>query len=149
MEHGGVDVIELGVPFSDPSADGPVIQESNMVLRSIQLMCFSSLHPKIAVEQDITYAQVLGQVKAARDKGLKVPILLMGRSPCLIKARMYTQTGCVGYYNPVLAYGEQKAIQDACEAGANGFIMVDLPPEEAIAFRDKCAVAGYATSPAV
>jgi tryptophan synthase len=48
-----------------------------------------------------------------------------------------------GYYNPVLAYGEQKAIQDASEAGANGFIMVDLPPEEAIAFRDKCTTAGY------
>jgi len=43
----------------------------------------------------------------------------------------------------VLAYGEEKAIQDAREAGANGFIMVDLPPEEAIAFRDKCTTAGY------
>ena len=43
-----------------------------------------------------------------------------------------------GYYNPMLAYGEEKAIQDAYEAGANGFIMVDLPPEEAIVFREKC-----------
>src|SRR6266404_5098970 len=40
-----------------------------------------------------------------------------------------------GYYNPILAYGEQKAIQDAFEAGANGFIVVDLPPEEAVSFR--------------
>lgn len=39
----------------------------------------------------------------------------------------------------MLAYGEDKAIKDAAEAGANGFIMVDLPPEEAIAFREKCA----------
>lgn len=54
----------------------------------------------------------------------------------------------IGYYNPVLAYGEQKAIQDASEAGANGFIMVDLPPEEATAFRDKCTTAGYG-SPSV
>jgi len=43
-----------------------------------------------------------------------------------------------GYYNPILAYGEDKAIQDASEAGANGFIMVDLPPEEAVTFREKC-----------
>ena len=43
-----------------------------------------------------------------------------------------------GYYNPMLAYGEEKAIQDEYEAGANGFIMVDLPPEEAIVFREKC-----------
>lgn len=48
-----------------------------------------------------------------------------------------------GYYNPLLAYGEDKAIQDAAEAGANGFIMVDLPPEEAIAFREKCARAQF------
>lgn len=44
-----------------------------------------------------------------------------------------------GYYNPLLAYGEDKAIQDASEAGANGFIIVDLPPEEAVNFREKCA----------
>jgi tryptophan synthase len=50
-------------------------------------------------------------------------------------------TSSPGYYNPLLAYGEDKAIQDAAEAGANGFIMVDLPPEEAIAFREKCAKA--------
>ncbi|KAH9930600.1 tryptophan synthetase [Fomitopsis serialis] len=54
-----------------------------------------------------------------------------------------TTTGCtipplLGYYNPLLAYGEDKAIQDAAEAGANGFIVVDLPPEEAITFREKC-----------
>lgn len=48
----------------------------------------------------------------------------------------------------MLAYGEQKAIQDAKESGANGFIMVDLPPEEATAFRDKCTAAGY-ESPSV
>ena len=49
-----------------------------------------------------------------------------------------------GYYNPMLAYGEDKAIQDAYEAGANGFIIVDLPPEEAVSFRDKCRKAKYA-----
>jgi tryptophan synthase alpha subunit len=44
-----------------------------------------------------------------------------------------------GYYNPILAYGEAKAIQDARAAGANGFIVVDLPPEEAVKFRKICA----------
>ncbi|KAJ2922999.1 hypothetical protein H1R20_g14096, partial [Candolleomyces eurysporus] len=105
MQAGGADVIELGVPFSDPIADGPVIQESNT----------------IALRNDIDYITVLKQLKEARSKGLTAPVLLMG------------------YYNPMLAYGEDKAIKDAAEAGANGFIMVDLPPEEAIAFREKCA----------
>lgn len=43
----------------------------------------------------------------------------------------------------MLAYGEDKAIQDAFEAGANGFIMVDLPPEEALTFREKCKKSQY------
>ncbi|KAF7311512.1 Tryptophan synthase [Mycena kentingensis (nom. inval.)] len=104
MQAGGADIIELGVPFSDPIADGPVIQKSST----------------IAIQNDIDYITVLGQVREARSKGLTAPILLMG------------------YYNPLLAYGEEKSIQDAVEAGANGFIMVDLPPEEAIGFREKC-----------
>ena len=44
-----------------------------------------------------------------------------------------------GYYNPILAYGEEKAVMDARNAGANGFIVVDLPPEEAVKFREICA----------
>ena len=44
-----------------------------------------------------------------------------------------------GYYNPILAYGEELAVQHAREAGANGFIVVDLPPEEAVRFREVCA----------
>ncbi|EKM55054.1 uncharacterized protein PHACADRAFT_255387 [Phanerochaete carnosa HHB-10118-sp] len=104
MQEGGADIIELGVPFSDPIADGPAIQETNA----------------IAVKNGLDYATCLGLLREARSKGLTAPVLLMG------------------YYNPMLAYGEDKAIQDAYEAGANGFIMVDLPPEEAIAFREKC-----------
>ncbi|THU82881.1 bifunctional tryptophan synthase TRP1 [Dendrothele bispora CBS 962.96] len=104
MQNGGTDIVELGVPFSDPIADGPVIQESNAA----------------ALKNDIEYATVLGQLREARSQGLTIPVLLMG------------------YYNPILAYGEDKAIQDASEAGANGFIMVDLPPEEALTFREKC-----------
>lgn len=44
-----------------------------------------------------------------------------------------------GYYNSVLAYGEEKAIRNASDAGASGFIIVDLPPEEASIFRELCA----------
>ena len=45
----------------------------------------------------------------------------------------------MGYFNPVLKYGEERMLKDCKEAGVNGFIMVDLPPEEAVRFRDLCA----------
>ncbi|KAL6301788.1 bifunctional tryptophan synthase TRP1 [Sparassis latifolia] len=115
MQEGGTDIIELGIPFSDPMADGPAIQETNIV----------------ALENNVDYATCLGLLRDARNKGLTVPVLLMG------------------YYNPFLAYGEEKAIQDGAEAGANGFIVVDLPPEEAIAFRDKCTKAAVSYIPLV
>jgi tryptophan synthase len=63
-------------------------------------------------------------VREARQLGLKTPVLLMG------------------YYNPLLAHGEEKAVRDAREAGANGFIVVDLPPEEAVDFRNCCTTEG-------
>jgi tryptophan synthase len=59
-------------------------------------------------------------VLEARGRGLKAPVLLMG------------------YYNPLLSYGEERAVKDAKEAGINGFIVVDLPPEEAVKFRNFC-----------
>lgn len=59
-------------------------------------------------------------VRDARKKGLGVPVLLMG------------------YYNPLLSYGEEKMLQESKAAGINGFIMVDLPPEEAVRFRNHC-----------
>ncbi len=49
----------------------------------------------------------------------------------------------MGYYNPLLIYGEERAVKDAREAGVNGFIVVDLPPEEALKFRNFCASGGY------
>ncbi|PPQ68140.1 hypothetical protein CVT25_014066 [Psilocybe cyanescens] len=115
MEAGGADIIELGMPFSDPIADGAVIQETNT----------------IAVANQVDYTTVLGQLREARKQGLKAPVLLMG------------------YYNPILAYGEDRSIQDAAEAGANGFIMVDLPPEEAVAFREKCIKASLSYVPLI
>ncbi|KAH7883140.1 tryptophan synthase beta subunit-like PLP-dependent enzyme [Phlebopus sp. FC_14] len=115
MQAGGADIIELGVPFSDPIADGHAIQETNTV----------------ALQNGIDYSMILSQLTEARSRGLTVPVLLMG------------------YYNPILAHGEDKAIQDARDAGANGFIMVDLPPEEAFAFRAKCTQAGLSYVPLV
>ncbi|EPQ26393.1 uncharacterized protein PFL1_06041 [Pseudozyma flocculosa PF-1] len=115
LEQGGADVIELGVPFSDPQADGPAIQQSNQV----------------ALEQGVGYVQCLDYVKQARARGLKAPVLLMG------------------YYNPTLAYGEEKAVHDARLAGANGFIMVDLPPEEAADFRGYCTKEGMSFVPLI
>ncbi|WFC99312.1 tryptophan synthase [Malassezia yamatoensis] len=104
LEEGGADVIELGVPFSDPQADGPVIQDSN----------------KVALENGTGYLQCLEYVRQARSRGLQVPVVFMG------------------YYNPVLQYGEERAVKQAREAGVNGFIMVDLPPEEAEFFMKVC-----------
>ena len=104
LERGGADVIELGMPFSDPQADGPAIQESN----------------RIALQQGVDYAMCLKYIKEARSRGLKVPVVLMG------------------YYNPIMAYGEERAVHDAKSAGANGFILVDLLPEEAGTFLNAC-----------
>ncbi|KAI0006190.1 bifunctional tryptophan synthase TRP1 [Russula compacta] len=115
MQEGGADIIELGVPFSDPMADGPAIQETN----------------NVALQFNVDYLTCLGMVREARNRGLTAPVILMG------------------YYNPLLAYGEQRAIQDAFEAGANGFIVVDLPPEEAVSFRGKCAVSNMAYVPLI
>jgi tryptophan synthase len=79
-------------------------------------------------------------VREARNRGLTAPVILMGKVIFCIISLIHPHYH-VGYYNPLLAYGEQKAIQDASEAGASGFIVVDLPPEEAVSFREKCATA--------
>lgn len=102
FQDGGVDIIELGMPFSDPIADGPTIQVANTV----------------ALENGVTMLQTLDMVRQARSEGVTVPIILMG------------------YYNPILSFGEQKFIEAAADAGASGFIIVDLPPEEAIKVRN-------------
>ena len=72
----------------------------------------------------MTVTTVLELVRSARSRGLKTPLLLMG------------------YYNPVLRYGEERMLKDCKDAGVNGFIMVDLPPEEAVRFRDLCTRTG-------
>ncbi len=107
MQEGGADVIEVGVPFTDPMADGATIQRANEVA-----LANGIAGPEICIET----------VKAARAGGLKVPVVLMG------------------YCNPFLQYpgGVDKLGQDCVGAGVNGFIMVDLPVEEASAILTMC-----------
>jgi tryptophan synthase alpha chain len=95
------DLLELGVPFSDPIADGPTIQRSTQQ----------------ALDQETDTAACLRSVAELRAAGIDTPILLMG------------------YYNPILAYGEQAYVNDAADAGVDGFIVPDLPPEEALSLQ--------------
>jgi tryptophan synthase alpha chain len=93
----GADLIELGVPFSDPLADGPTIQHSTQV----------------ALHAGATVPRCLELTARLRARGVAQPLLLMG------------------YYNPILAYGVERFVIDAANAGADGFIVPDLPAEEA------------------
>ncbi len=106
----GADLIELGVPFSDPLADGPTIQHSTQV----------------ALQNGTTVARCLAGVKTLRERGVTIPLILMG------------------YYNPILAYGAEKFVTDALDAGANGFIIPDLPPDEADEMSTLCLQSGLA-----
>lgn len=101
---------QLGVPYSDPQADGPTIQKAHQA----------------AVDQGVTLRDVLATVQEARGKGLAVPVVLMG------------------YYNNFLQYGEDKICADAKAQGVDGFIVVDLPPEEAKPFSEAARTHGLA-----
>ena len=105
---GGADIVELGVPFSDPLAEGPTIQAS-------------TFH---ALEQGVTAATCLEVARKLRSGDAVVPLVLMG------------------YYNPILAYGQERFCRDAADAGVDGLIVVDLPPEESAPLRDLCLAAG-------
>ena len=102
------DLLELGVPFSDPLADGPTVQHSTQV----------------SLEGGTTLAGCLDMIRELRRRGVETPILLFG------------------YYNPFLAYGPDKLARDAREAGAQGFIVPDLPPEEAAELESAAAREG-------
>jgi tryptophan synthase len=106
MEAGGTSVIELGVPYTDPQADGATIQLTN----------------QIAIKGGTdSIKDVLGFVKEARSRGLTIPVILMG------------------YYNPFFQYGVDALAADTAAAGGDGFIVVDLPPEEGSTFVNTCA----------
>ncbi|EEY57659.1 tryptophan synthase, putative [Phytophthora infestans T30-4] len=115
LQRGGANIIEVGIPYSDPQADGPTIQRAHQV----------------GVDQGITLHDVLATVSEARTKGLTTPVVLMG------------------YYNNILQYGEVKICPDAQKAGVDGFIIVDLPPEEAKTLSDDAAKHGLAYIPLV
>ena len=105
LQEGGADVIELGMPFSDPMADGPTIQRSSF----------------IGLSNGVTTKSCLESVVEARKRGLTVPVILMT------------------YYNIFSAYGEAKMVKDCAETyGIQGFIVVDLPLEEAAVFSEAC-----------
>ncbi len=99
LAHSGVDIIELGVPFSDPLADGLIIQEAS----------------KAALDKNTHIEDILRVVSRAR-KSTDIPICLMT------------------YYNPVFCFGEEKFVKMAVQAGVDGAIIPDLPPEEARSF---------------
>ena len=95
LDRAGADLIELGMPFSDPMADGPVLQRA----------------AERALAGGATLRGCLDAVAEFR-RGSEVPVVLFG------------------YYNPVFRYGLERFAADAREAGVDGILCVDLPPEE-------------------
>ncbi|MDW7710532.1 MAG: tryptophan synthase subunit alpha [Deferrisomatales bacterium] len=92
----GADALEVGIPFSDPAADGPVIQQASAA----------------ALAGGASVRRLLEDLAWARSRGLSVPVLFMT------------------YFNPVLAFGPEAFAREARAAGADGVLVVDLPPEE-------------------
>lgn len=95
--RGGADLLEIGVPFSDPLADGTTVQRTSQV----------------ALSHGITLRKSLEMAKRLRDQGVEIPLILMG------------------YVNPMLAYGIEKLAADSAAHGVDGYIVPDLPAEEA------------------
>ena len=99
LEQCGADIVELGVPFSDPLADGPTIQRAS----------------ERALKNNVTLRKVIAFVKDIRSS-TQIPLILMT------------------YFNPVFKYGSEHFIRDAADAGVDGLIIPDLPPDEAADF---------------
>jgi tryptophan synthase alpha chain len=104
----GADLIELGMPFSDPMADGPAIQASS----------------QRALKSGQTMQKTLEMVKAFRTGDKATPLVLMG------------------YFNPIYVYPVDRFVTDAVEAGVDGLIVVDVPPEEDVELRPAATAAG-------
>ena len=112
LAEGGADVIELGIPFSDPMADGPVIQKAS----------------ERALARGIGLSQVLAMVRAFREHDTATPVVLMGYA------------NPVERYDQRL--GEGAFVRDAQAAGVDGVLIVDYPPEECEAFARRLQAAG-------
>ena len=108
LPQAGADLIELGMPFSDPMADGPAIQASS----------------QRALKAGQTMERTLSMVRAFRAEDHATPIVLMG------------------YYNPIYVYPVDRFVTDAAEAGVDGLIVVDVPPEEDQELRPAASAAG-------
>lgn len=107
LEQAGADIIELGVPFSDPIADGPVIQQA----------------AERALRSGTSLRTILSMVAGLRAR-TKIPLVLMA------------------YYNSIHAFGHERFCQEAAQAGVDGLIMPDMPPDEAGPIRGPAAAAG-------
>jgi tryptophan synthase alpha chain len=112
MVDAGADVIELGMPFSDPMADGPVIQKAG----------------EVALALGIGMTQVLAMVATFRRKNAGTPVVLMGYA------------NPVEHYD--LVHGTNAFIRDAAAAGVDGLLVVDYPPEECEDFAARLRAAG-------
>jgi tryptophan synthase alpha chain len=110
FEGAGADILELGVPFSDPLADGSTIQRAS----------------QRALERGVTLKGVIGSVEQIRARS-QMPIVLMS------------------YMNPILRMGLDEFARRAKDAGVDGVIVPDLPPEEAGELRRCCAATGVST----
>ena len=110
LDAAGADIIECGVPFSDPIGDGPVNQEA--AIR--------------ALKHGVSLRHIFEMVRRVRERS-QVPLLLFT------------------YYNPVLAYGIEDLARDAADAGFDGVLCVDLPPEEAEDYGKAFDAAGLRT----
>jgi tryptophan synthase alpha chain len=93
---GGADLLELGIPFSDPLADGPTVQRATQV----------------ALREGMTVQRCMKMAATLRERGITVPFVFMG------------------YYNPILAYGEKAFCFGCRDVGVDGLIVPDLPPGE-------------------
>jgi tryptophan synthase alpha chain len=100
LDAAGVDVLEIGVPFSDPTADGPIIQAAS----------------QRALRNGATLASILDMIASLREVS-EIPIVVFG------------------YYNPIFIYGNERFAKRAKEAGVDGILVVDLPPEESVELR--------------
>jgi tryptophan synthase alpha chain len=106
----GADLIEIGMPFSDPMADGPAIQAAG----------------QRALKAGMSLRGTLALVRELRRDNDAIPIVLMG------------------YYNPIYRYGPKAFVCDAVDAGVDGVIVVDLPPEEDVELTGPACAAGLA-----
>jgi tryptophan synthase alpha chain len=104
LVEGGATMVELGIPFSDPLADGATIQRSSFQ----------------ALANGVTVEYCLETVRELRNNGVDVPLIFMG------------------YFNPMLRYGLREFVHACAQAGVDGLIVPDLPPEESDELADLC-----------